>query len=245
MSKTPSTASSIRDKIANLIAGRAKTDEEIARLERAARWADGAERRARLVALAEQARKLSEESGETLTRITEAANVVTDALANLAAEVDAHNDRLADIRSRIGAENPRTCSPPSPADGYVTIGGSTVTVGDTTIHPVNGRQLADRAIRAASDKTVTNEPPKLTTVSPDPEGPFWRHPEHGGLFNGAQYRTQTRDLNNPSLVEITRAEWLAAQWGLDMRELPQEVLDTLTDRERAKIAEQLLPQDAA
>lgn len=128
----------------------------------------------------------------TLLRITEAANPVTAALANLAAETSTHDARLADIRGRIAAENPRRCFPPSPADGYVTTNNSAVIVGETTIHPVDGEQLAEHAVRAATDETITIKPPTLTTTRIQPAESYWRHSDHGGLFTGQRYLENAR-----------------------------------------------------
>jgi hypothetical protein len=50
---------------------------------------------------------------------------------------------------------------------------------------------------------------------------------------------------NPDLVEITRPEYLAGMWGIDLRDLPEDVLDELTAVEKARLAEQFLPGDAA
>jgi hypothetical protein len=123
---------------------------------------------------------------------------------------------------------------PSPTDGGVAPASDGIRVGYTNVRTTVAAHLVDAAIATARGVKLPASKLRLVTVAPPLTGPFWSLP------NGS---VMIADNPGTGCTEITRPEYLAAVWGLDLRDLPASVLSELTDRERARLAEALLPQD--
>lgn len=243
-SRTDTPASSIRQKIADLVAGRLKTEQQIAELEKQARLAEGADRRKKLAALGEQAEIFAATTPQRTADIQVAAEHAVNAIRTLTMAVDHFNDDLGNLRDQLLDAGTGSHTPPSPADSYTAVRDLAVLAAGKRVAPLDVDQIVNQAI--AAGRNVKSPPPTVQAPVSDinvPEGPYWRHPEHGGVFIGEAYRKQTPSRNNPDLVEITKVEYLGAQWGLSVRDatdLDPSLLDELTPQERAAIAPQLL-----
>lgn len=244
MSKATDTARDLRDQITGKWQAIAKKRQaiadaqtEIAHLEREARWAEGEERRRRLTAYAEQARQLAESAAATSADITSAAQAVTDSIRHLIATVEAHNIALGDVRKKITAEGvSNSFTPPSPADGGVGVNGTHVITGEHHIIPLNTRTLVSSAVDAGHQPNTIPTIPAMIVHRPLATGEnvrFWEHP-NGNTF--------IADHQLHECTEISRAEFLARQWKINLSSVPQELLDDLGATDRARVAAQVLDE---
>jgi hypothetical protein len=170
------TTSTIRAKIADLVAGRAKAEEQIAELEAQARWAQGQARRDRLAGYAVEAAQLAATAADTSADIAEAALKVADSIRHLKALGEIHNEALDTIRRKIAAEGVRqSFTPPSPADGSVGVDGSHVVIGEHHIIPIGIPDLVRVAVDAADNPdAVPTAPPAVVhrpLIEGDAKGP--------------------------------------------------------------------------
>jgi hypothetical protein len=241
MSKTSTSARDILDRITGKRQALADTQREIEQLEKEARWAEGAERRSRLAAAGAQAVELAGKAEVTGTQLADAAAAVTHAVREVHRIAGAHNTALAAIREAIVAEKVGVyvpTAPPSPADASVALLDSTVIVGDTRISPVNGEQIAKQAADAADTAGAIVAVPVLVTQVAPQVTRYWRDRTSRNIFVGDRQPS-------PTCEELHQVEYLSATWKIAVRDLPAEYLDALTPAERARLAEQLLPGDAA
>jgi len=243
MTKTD-TSRTLLDRITGRRADIAKAQEDIARLEAEARWAAGAERRGRLEAVGAQAAELADDAETTSAAITSALEDVTAAVQRVYVLAAEWNDPVTDLQREVASEKITPYPgwgnvPPSPADAGIAPISDGIQFGDTRIHATTPTNLVEQAVRAgqSSDPAPTLSI-RLTSEAPPLAGRFWRVPSNG--------RVIVAD-NQPSAdtPEATRAEFLAFAWGIDLRDLPRDILDELSVLEKARLAEQLLPGDAA
>lgn len=237
MTTKTSTARDILDKITGKRTALANAEREIADLEKAARWAEGAERRARLEAVAAQAIALADNATDTTEAITDALVNVTSAVRKVHELAAGHNDAVAGIGRQLAAEGVGTHNgdvSPSPANAGIAPTADGVVVADQRIRTIVASDIVPLAVAAGQHHDAA--PPIATPLVEHTApliGPFWRLP------NGATMAASGSP--GSGCVEITKVEYLAATWGIEVRDLPAEVLDTLTDAERAQLAPLLLP----
>jgi hypothetical protein len=236
MSKT-GTTDSIRSKIADLIAGRAKTEGQIAELRRQEQWAAGEERRQRLAGYAQEAEQLAATATDTSAEIVLAAQAVTDNIRRLTQLVEGHNTALDLVRSKITGEGVRgSHTPPSPMDGSVGVNNGAVIIGERHIVAVNARELVDSAVRAANTPDESPRVPSTVVDRPMWAGRFYRSRTSGSVFPG------DKNPNPNDCDEITRAEYLAHAWQINLSDLPKAVLDELNPADRARVAGRVLDE---
>jgi hypothetical protein len=234
MTKT-STASTIRAKIADLVAGRAKTEEQIAELEAQARWSEGQARRDRLTAHADEAAQFAKTAQTTTTaEMAAAAQEITDAILRLKAMGGRHNDAFAELHKKVVAEGVRdSFTPPSPADGGIGVGAGAVIVGEQHLVAVNVLDLVQTAVAAAERSDAVPTAPAVVIDKALGHVPFWRVRSNGNTMQAD---------NPPGCDQISRAEFLASKWGLRLSDLPRHVLDTLSGPDRVRLAPDFLAE---
>lgn len=244
-SKIAQTAADILARITDKEAGLRREQEEIAELHRQAQWAKGQERRARLEAIAASAEVLADTATGTAAEITEALDAVTAAVRRVCDLGSAYDATLGDLVRQVSDErgpvHPGDNVPPSPADGSVARSRDGLAIGERRIRGLDAATLVQAAVHSGQidpERAKPNELRLVETVAPL-TGPFWSAPESGNVFI-----SDTRP--NSTCVEVTRAEFLASKWGVDLRDLPAAILAAITDADRARlIAAGALPYGSA
>lgn len=246
MSKISQSAADILGKLAAKRDAVARDQAEIVELERAAAWAAGRERRDRLALLGTQVRALGDAAIDTNSELAAAVSDLTTAMQRVIGLTARHNETLAELRRQIAGEGVRPHSlgpiPPSPADGGIGTSGPGLIVGDVTgallINPIDGAHLVDVAAQAgrsgnidALTDAVTKALDRARMDVPTPTGRFWRNDEHGAVL--------ISDQPAYGCTEISRPEYLAASWGIELADLPADVLAELSDVERGHLAHKL------
>jgi hypothetical protein len=242
VSSKTTTTSTIRAKIADLVAGRAKTEEQIAELERQARWAQGAERRARLEAVGAEASALADSAGDTATEIQAALHDVTAAVRRVHELGDAYNGALLALQAKLTSEGIALHStgygsvPPSPANGSIAPVANGVQVGERRIHTIATTDFVTRAVLSGQGVEDVEEPDLDLVAQAEPlTGRFWRVPGNGRIITADHQMSA-------DLVEVSKIEYMASQWGLNLAELPADLLAELEGDDRARVAGRLLDE---
>lgn len=229
------TSSTIRGKIAELLAGRAKTDEQIAELRKEEAWAAKEEYRAEVRALAAEAEQLVANAVAANSEMLAEARTAAESLRRLGALVDNHNAALGDVRQRIAAKGINNSpTPASPLHAGVGVNGATLIIDSTHIVSMD-RAATIRLVFEAANHTDTDlKLPPSVIDKPLPDGQFWINRDSGV--------TLIADRQPYNCEPISRAEYLSHLWGLHLADLPQHILDELTPVERGRVAGRLIDE---
>lgn len=214
-----------------------RTQSEIADLEKQAKWAAGQERRDRLTAYAEEARQLADQADDVTAGIAAAAQKVSAAVQALEVLIADHNAKLDEIVQKVKAEGIRdSYTPPSPVDGSVGVVRSSLIIGMRHVEPLDRDTAVRVAVEAATDPDAVAKLPKAVVQRELWAGPYFRSRTSGSVIAG------DHNPNPQDCDEISRAEYLAANWGIGLTELPDELLAELADIDRARVAGRLLEE---